>query len=115
MKIDRFENIKSWQVAREICGPVYALATSSSLGKDFSLKDQMIRSSGSIMHNITDGFDGVTNKKFIRFLQYAKRLCLELQSHLYCYLDQRYCSTGPCDSTYTEANLTRNKIGAFIN
>jgi hypothetical protein len=35
MKIDRFENIKSWQVAREIFGAVYALATSSSLGKRF--------------------------------------------------------------------------------
>jgi len=115
MKIERFEDIEAWQIAREVCGAVYALAASSGLGKDFSLKDQMIRSSGSIMDNIAEGFDGGTNREFIRFLQYAKRSCSELQSQLYRCLDQRYCTTDQFDSLYAHANLTRNKIGAFIN
>jgi four helix bundle protein len=115
MKIERFEDIEAWQIAREVCGAVYALVASSSLGKDFSLKDQMIRSSGSIMDNIAEGFDGGTNREFIRFLQYAKRSCSELQSQLYRCLDQRYCTTDQFDALYAQANLTRNKIGAFIN
>lgn len=115
MKIERFEDIEAWQIAREVCGAVYALVASSSLGKDFSLKDQMIRSSGSIMDNIAEGFDGGTNREFIRFLQYAKRSCSELQSQLYRCLDQRYCTTDQFDALYAQANLARNKIGAFIN
>ncbi|MBE7496282.1 MAG: four helix bundle protein [Verrucomicrobiaceae bacterium] len=115
MKIERFEDIEAWQIAREVCGAVYALVASSGLGKDFSLKDQMIRSSGSIMDNIAEGFDGGTNREFIRFLQYAKRSCSELQSQLYRCLDQRYCTTDQFDALYAQANLTRNKIGAFIN
>lgn len=115
MKIERFEDIEAWQIAREVCGAVYTLAASSGLGKDFSLKDQMIRSSGSIMDNIAEGFDGGTNREFIRFLQYAKRSCSELQSQLYRCLDQRCCTTDQFDALYAQANLTRNKIGAFIN
>lgn len=115
MKIERFEDIEAWQIAREVCGAVYTLAASSGLGKDFSLKDQMIRSSGSIMDNIAEGFDGGTNREFIRFLQYAKRSCSELQSQLYRCLDQRYCTMDQFDALYAQANLTRNKIGAFIN
>lgn len=115
MKIERFEDIEAWQIAREVCGAVYALVASSGLGKGFSLKDQMIRSSGSILDNIAEGFDGGTNREIIRFLQYAKRSCSELQSQLYRCLDQRYCTTDQFDSLYAQANPTRNKIGAFIN
>ncbi len=115
MKIERFEDIESWQLARELCNAVYKLVSSSGLGKDFSLKDQMIRSSGSIRDNIAEGFDGGTNREFIRFLQYSKRSCSELQSQFYRCLDQRYCFTEQFDAIYAQATLTRNKIGAFIN
>ena len=115
MKIERFEDIEYWQVAREVSVAVYALAASSGLGKDFSHKDQMIGSSGSIMDNIAESFDGGTNREFIRFLQYAKRSCSELQSQFYRCLDQRYCTTDQFDSLYAQDNLTRNKISAFIN
>lgn len=115
MKIERFEDIEAWQIARELCKAIYALAGSSGLGKDFSLKDQMIRSSGSIMDNIAEGFDGGTNREFIRFLQYAKRSCSELQSQCYRCLDQHYCTIEQFDSLHAQANLTRNKIGAFVN
>jgi four helix bundle protein len=115
MKIERFEEIEAWQIARELCSAIYALATSSPLGKDVSLKDQMARSSGSIMDNIAEGFDGGTNREFIRFLQYAKRSCSELQSQSYRCLDQSYCTPEQFDALYAQANLTRNKIGAFIN
>jgi four helix bundle protein len=115
MKIERFEDIEAWQLARELCKAVYMLVASSALAKDFSLKDQMIRSSGSIMDNIAEGFDGGTNREFIRFLQYSKRSCSELQSQCYRCLDQSYCTIEQFDTLYAQAHLTRNKIGAFIN
>ncbi len=115
MKIERFEDIEAWQIARKLCKAVYELASSSGLGKDFSLKDQMTRSSGSIMDNIAEGFDGGTNREFVRFLQYSKRSCSELQSQLYRCLDQSYCTTKQFEELHTQINVTRNKIGAFIN
>ncbi len=115
MKIERFEDIEAWQLARELCKAVYMLVASSALAKDFSLKDQMIRSSGSIMDNIAEGFDGGTNREFIRFLQYSKRSCTELHSQCYRCLDQSYCTIEQFDALYAQTNLARNKIGAFIN
>ncbi len=114
MKIDRFEDIESWQLARDLCKRVHDLATASPLAKDFSLKDQMVRSAGSIMDNIAEGFDGGSNREFIRFLQYAKRSCSELQSQCYRCLDQQYCTQQGFDEIFGMASLTRNKIGAFI-
>jgi len=115
MKIERFEDIEGWQLARELCRSIYDLARNGLLGRDFSLKDQMVRSSGSIMDNIAEGFDGGTNREFIRFLQYSKRSCSELQSQLYRCLDQNYCSQDQFEALYAHTTLTRNKIGAFIN
>lgn len=115
MAIERFEEIESWQLARHLCQEVYTLVSSSALSRDFSLKDQMLRSSGSIMDNIAEGFDGGSNREFIRFLQYAKRSCSELQSQLYRAMDQSYCTQAQFDDLYAHAGTTRSKIGGFIN
>jgi len=115
MKIERFEDNEYWQVAREVCRGVYALAASSGLGKAFSNKDQIIGSSGSIMNNISKSLGGGTDREFIRFLQYAQRSSSEIHNQLYSCLDQRYCIMDQFDSLYAQANLNRNKIGAFIN
>lgn len=82
---------------------------------NFSLKDQMLRSSGSIMDNIAEGFDAGSNREFIRFLQYAKRSSSELQSQLYRCLDQHFLTQESFETLYAEVDLARKKIGAFIN
>ena len=115
MKIERFEDIEAWQLARGLSQSVYSLADLTKLGRDYALKEQMLRSSGSIMDNIAEGFDGGTNKEFVRFLQYSKRSCSELQSQLYRCLDQGYCTQERFNELYANVALTRGKIGAFIN
>ena len=52
-----FEDLPIWQHAREICKDVYALTSKGSFARDFSLKDQINRSSGSCMDNIAEGFE----------------------------------------------------------
>ena len=42
------------------------------------------------MHNLAEGFDGGSNKEFIKFLRYSQRSCSEVQSELYVALDQEY-------------------------
>jgi four helix bundle protein len=42
------------------------------------------------MHNIAEGFDAGSNAEFMRFLNYAKRSCTEVQSELYVAFDRRY-------------------------
>jgi four helix bundle protein len=57
MAIERFEDIKAWQRARELVGEVYVASAKSSFARDFGLKDQIRRAAGSVMHNIAEGFD----------------------------------------------------------
>ncbi|MDV6167832.1 four helix bundle protein [Flavobacterium sp. DG1-102-2] len=73
-KIERFEDLQVWLLAREICQAIWFLIENTSLGKGYELKNQMSRSSGSIMDNIAEGFERNGNREFIHFLCIAKRL-----------------------------------------
>ncbi len=52
MKIERFEEVEVWQLARELTKMVYAATNKPQFAKDFGLKDQITRAAGSVMHNI---------------------------------------------------------------
>lgn len=114
MKIERFEDIESWQLARELTREVYSATKSRSFAKDGGLKDQIQRASGSIMHNIAEGFDGGSNAEFRRFLRYAQRSCSEVQSQLYVALDQAYIDQSQFDHLYHLAGQAKARIGGFI-
>lgn len=82
MKIERFEDIEAWQLARGLTRKVYRLTKKLGFAKDHGLRRQIQDATGSSMHNIAEGFDSETNAEFIRFLRYAKRSCTEVQSEL---------------------------------
>jgi len=115
MKIERFEDIEAWQLARELTQKVYRLTKKSEFSKDYGLKRQIQDAAGSSMHNIAEGFDSETNAEFIRFLRYAKRSCTEVQSELYVALDEEYISPNEFKDVYEQARRTRAAIRGFIN
>jgi four helix bundle protein len=55
MKIDRFEDIEGWQLARHLTREIYSVVKTGEFSKDFGLKDQITRAAGSVMHNIAEG------------------------------------------------------------
>ena len=114
MKIQRFEEIEAWQLARELTGLIYQATKHENFVRDFGLKDQILRASGSIMHNIAEGFDGGSNKEFIKFLRYSQRSCSEVQSELYVALDQAYIDPAQFHHLYNLAGQAHAKVGAFI-
>ena len=115
MKIESFEDIEAWQLARELTRNVYQLTGKERFAKDYGLKGQIQDSAGSSMHNIAEGFDSETNAEFIRFLRYAKRSCTEAQSQLYVALDCEYITLQEFESVYQLAGRTRATIRGFIN
>jgi len=52
MTIERFEDLEIWQEAKELCKFVYEITEREPFRKDFTLKNQIRSSSGSIMDNI---------------------------------------------------------------
>jgi four helix bundle protein len=113
-KIEKFEDLEIWNISRDICKDIEILFETTSLGKRYSLKDQMDRSSGSIMDNISEGFERNGNREFINFLSYSKGSCGELKSQLYRSLDKKIISDEQFRITSEKIELVKNKIGAFM-
>ena len=58
MKIERFEDIEAWQLARELAGKVYRLTKKPRFAKDYGLKRQIQDAAGSSMRNIAGNYSG---------------------------------------------------------
>ena len=114
MRIDRFEDVEAWQLARELACKVYGLTRKTDFSRDFGLRGQIQNAAGSSMHNIAEGFDSESNPEFVRFLRYAKRSCTEVQSELYVAMDQNYITKAEFKDVYDHAGRTRAIIRGFI-
>ncbi|MDF0714990.1 four helix bundle protein [Muricauda sp. 334s03] len=110
-----FEELDVWKLAREICNEVWILIESTSLGNDYSLKNQMNASSGSIMDNIAEGFERNGNRELIQFLSIAKASCGELRSQLYRCLDREHITKTQFDNICSKTITEGKKIGAFMS
>jgi four helix bundle protein len=115
MKIERFEDIEAWKLARALTQKVYRLTRNPGFSKDHALSRQIQKAAGSSMHNTAEGFDAESNAEFIRFLRYSKRSCTEVQSELYVAIDQGYISQDEFNDVYEQAARTRATIRGFIN
>lgn len=113
--IERFEDIEAWKKAREATRKIYEISSVGEFSRDFGLKDQIRRSSVSIMSNIAEGFERDGNREFINFLSIAKGSCGEAKSQMYVALDQGFVSLPEFNWTYNQLNETGRMIGGFMN
>ena len=113
-KIEKFEDLEIWNKSREICIDIETLFETTNLGKRFSIRDQMDRSSGSIMDNIAEGFERNGNREFVNFLSFSKGSCGELKSQLYRALDKKLISQNEFENLAVKIELVKNKIGSFM-
>ncbi|GAB4518663.1 MAG: four helix bundle protein [Allomuricauda sp.] len=112
--MNNFENLEIWKLAREICNDVWYFMQNTSLREDYSLKNQMNASSGSIMDNIAEGFERNGNKEFLQFLSVAKASCGELRSQLHRCLDRKHIEKEEFDRVFSKTIMEGKKIGAFM-
>jgi len=113
--IKRFEDLDIWQLARELCRDINLIITTTTLNKNYKLRDQIDASSGSVMDNIAEGFERDGKNEFRQFLSIAKGSCGETRSQLYRVFDRKYIDTELFEKTKEKTNVLSNKIGAFIN
>ncbi|GAA4316246.1 four helix bundle protein [Pontixanthobacter gangjinensis] len=113
-KIEKFEDLEVWQLARKICISVDKLLNQTPLGKNYALANQMERSSGSIMDNIAEGFGRGGNPEFHNFLSYSKGSVAELKSQFYRSMDKNLLNKEDFERLEADCNLLENKLGAFM-
>jgi four helix bundle protein len=112
--IKRFEDILAWQRARVLALKIHELATSGTFERDFKLRDQINGSSGSIMDNISEGFERDGRKEFILFLSYSKGSCGEVKSQLYRALDRKHINHDQFEELYNETEAIGKMIGGLM-
>ena len=114
MAIEKFEDIKAWQAGRKLTKAVYQMSSASQFSRDYGLRDQIQRASVSVMANIAEGYDSLSNREFMRFLGYALRSATEVQSHLYVALDQDYASQDQFNAIYQQAIEVKSLLHGFL-
>jgi len=87
-----FTEILAWQKARELSKTIFNLTCKGTFSRDFGLRDQINRSTGSIMDNIAEGFNRGSKNEFVNFLSYSKGSTGETLSQLYRALDRGHIS-----------------------
>jgi len=113
--IERFEDLKPWQKARELCCSINTITNKGDFARDWSLKDQIKRSSGSSMDNIAEGFDGNSSKEFRQYFFVSKASTSEVKSQLYRALDQNYITKTEFDEAFSLATDVSKLIGGLLN
>ena len=79
-RIERFEDLEVWQEGMRLIVDIHNLLKNC---RDYSLRDQLHRSSVSIPSNIAEGFERQTNKEFIYCLYVSQSSSGELRNQLY--------------------------------
>jgi four helix bundle protein len=113
--IQNFEDLHVWLRSRELVKLIYELTKNKLFNKDYSLTDQIKRSSVSVLSNIAEGFERGSNKEFIQFLYIAKGSCGEVRSQLYVALDQHYISEDDFSRCKEFCMKISGMIGNLIN
>lgn len=89
-KIKRFEELAKWQDVRRLSKEIILISKNTDLNKDFRCNAQIKGSSGSVMDNISEGFERNGNAEFLQFLTIAKGSAGESRSQLYRVFDNGY-------------------------
>lgn len=113
-KINRFEDIKAWQKAREISKQVYVVTSTGMFSRDFGLKDQIRRAAVSVMSNIAEGYARKTNREFAYFLFISHGSLAEIQSLSYVALDQGYIDRPSFERTYSLCDEVSKMLSGLI-
>lgn len=109
-----FEDLKVWQLARELVRAVYQITSIAAFNKDHTLRDQLRRAAVSSMANIAEGFERGSKRDFVRFLYMARGSAGEIRSHLYVARDVDYITSSEFEQVEHQATGLSKGIFRFI-
>jgi len=112
--IERFEQLISWQEARNLNKIIGKLIDSGRFKTSYRLIGQVEGSAGSVMDNIAEGFERGGNKEFVQFMNIAKGSCSELRSQLYRAMDRGYITQNEFDNLSVHAMKISGLIQKLI-
>lgn len=96
-KVEHFTDLEVWRKSHSLFVEIYeTLAESNREPRSRMLANQIIRSSGSIGANISEGNLATSTREYIRYLNIAKRTTAETENWLYKLRDVGLLEKGRC-------------------
>lgn len=83
----KIEDFLAWQKARELNLLIHQTVDLKPYNQLLDLRNQMRKSSRSVMANLAEGFARNGNKEFLNFISIARGSLIELKSDVYFSLD----------------------------
>ena len=113
-KVQKFEDLTIFQMARDLCKEVYAITKEGEFHKDSRFVQQIRAAAGSVMDNIAEGFERDGNKEFINFLYIAKGSCGEVRSQIIRASDVGFIDNAKATELYNDCMGLSKAIATFI-
>ena len=114
MKVERFEDLRCWQAARQLVKMAFVVSKSGEIAKDFDTRNQFRQAALGTMNNIAEGFGRFGPKDFIRLLDISQSSALEVQSMLYVFSDLNYLEIEKINEMRLRSEEARNQTLALI-
>ncbi len=113
-KIERFEDLNCWKEARELVKMVFLICRKKELKHDYALVKQIKNAALSVMNNIAEGFGRISDKEFIRFLDFSEGSAQEVRSMTYVLIDLNYIDEKEFLLLQNKLETTRNLVLGLI-
>ena len=115
MRIERFEELKSWQEARTLNQMVGRFIDTPAFARNRRLGWQIEEAAASIMSNIAEAHGRYSFEDKRRILDIAMGSCKEVQSRLYAALDRRYIVVQEeFDQAYEQGDIVSQLLGGAL-
>jgi four helix bundle protein len=114
-RIKEFEDLKVWNMSRELCNEIYKITLVGGFRNDFALRDQIRRAAISIMSNIAEGFESQTQSLFITYLARSKASAGEVRSQLYLASDLGYLEKEKFETLMNKTKHISRSLFKFIH
>ena len=105
-----FKELSLWKYSKDLAVDIYKITDQGKFCKDYSLRDQMRRSSVSVPSNIAEGDDLNSDKQSVRYLYIARGSLAELRTQLMISREIDYLN----NDEYLELEKRCEKISAML-
>lgn len=111
--ITNFENLEIWKKSRELCQKIF-ISLIQNPNCSQNIKNQIDRSSASVMDNIAEGFEREGNREFINFLSMSKGSCGEVRSQMVRAFDRNFINENEFNDLKNDLTDLSKMISGFM-
>ena len=109
-----FQDLKAWQVCREVRRRMSALMKELPPRERFRLADQVVRASRSATANLAEGYGRFQYPDMVHFARQTRGSLYELLDHLTVALDEGYIARARFDQEASHVQQAIQLVNGFI-